>query len=290
MLWAYEYYRENPLIAAYLRRLDLSAGRDLLDCYNRICPWYAEVIVNRKHFISSTVRALAGRDTGKTTIVNLGAGFSPLALELADLLSPWCRFVEIDQSGMDRKQELYGDLVPDRCGFISCTAGDITDPSSFSRCPGAGDPGHLIVVMEGLSYYVRREEMARVLSTLCGIFPHLSIVFEHLKPCTAIREERRAIPGKIFSHIRDVTGLDSLTTYTESEIRSLLPPGFSCRYQDMSVMEEQRTGSRRYFPTPDAGWLSCAVAVRRGIAGGSPRGTIRTDRSAADLDLVVRRK
>lgn len=266
MFWASGYYREIPLIAAYLRKLDLSAGRDLLDCYNRICPWYAEVIVNRKHFISTTVRALAGRIPGKTTIANLGAGFSPLALELADLLSPRCRFVEIDQSGMDRKQELYEDLVPDRCGFISCTAGDITDTSSLSRCIGNEDPGHLIVVMEGLSYYVRREEMVQVVSTLSDISPDLSLVFEHLKPCPAIREERRAIPGKIFSHVRDSTGLDSLTTYTEPEIRSLLPPGFSCQYIDMSVMEERRTGSRRYFATPDAGWLSCAVAVRwRGV-------------------------
>jgi len=31
-------------------------------------------------------------------------------------------------------------------------------------------------------------------------------------------------------------------------------------------MEERRTGSSRYFPTPEAGWLSCAVAVR-GRAG-----------------------
>jgi len=272
MLWASGYYQENPLIGSYLRRLDLSAGRDLLDCYNRICPWYAEVIVNRKHFIHTTVRKLVGRTRGKATIINLGAGFSPLALECADLLSPRCRFIEIDQSGMDRKHELYAGLVPDLDRFISCIGADITDTSSLQNCLGAEEPGHLIVVMEGLSYYVPREEMERVFSTLSGISPDLSIVFEHLKPCTSIREERRAIPGKIFAHVRDSIGLDRMTTYTETEIRSILSPGFTCRYYDMSVMEERRTGSCRYFATPDAGWLSCAVAVRgRGGRGSEDR-------------------
>ncbi len=263
MLWAYDYYRENPLVRDYLRNLDLSAGTDLLDCYNRICPWYSEVIINRKHFIQSTVRELVRQTPGRTTIVNLGAGFSPLGLELADLLTPGCRFIEIDESGMEHKHALYTHLVPDRCGFITCIEGDITDISSLVDDLEDVETTHLIVVMEGLTYYIGRRAMQQVLSTLSGITAEQSIVFEHLKPCSLINEDRRFIPYRIFSHVRDYTSMDRMTTYSDDEIRAMLPAGFVSVYYDMSGMELKRTGANTFFPTPDSGWLSCAVAVRR---------------------------
>lgn len=263
MLWAYEYYQGNPLVSAYLRNLDLSSGKGLLDCYNRICPWYSEVIVNRKHFIRNTVREQVEQNPGRVTIVNLGAGFSPLALELVHLLSSRCRFIEIDQSAMDHKHTLYTHLVPDRCGFISCIEGDITDISSLEDALDRVQASHLIVVMEGLTYYIMRPAMEQVLTTLSGIAAKQSIVFEHLKPCRLITEERRGIPYRIFSHVRDYTAMDRMTTYSKDEIQAMLPPDFACDYYDMSEMERMRTGLGAFFPTPGSGWLSCAVATRR---------------------------
>jgi O-methyltransferase involved in polyketide biosynthesis len=265
MLWANDYYQRNPLIRAYLHNLDLSAGKNLLDRYNRICPWYSEVIVNRKHFIRNTVMELIERDTGRATIVNLGAGFSPLALELEHLLSSRCRFIEIDQSGMAHKHALYTHLVPDRCGFISCIEADITDISTLRDTLEGIQTTHLVVVMEGLTYYIMRPAMEQVLSTLSGIAAEQSIIFEHLKPCRLINDERRFIPYKIFSHVRDYTTLDRMTTYSKEEIQAILSPDFICSYFDMSEMENRRTGLGTFFPTPDSGWLSCAVAVRRGF-------------------------
>jgi O-methyltransferase involved in polyketide biosynthesis len=262
MLWADQYYQQDPLISSYLERLDLEAGRNLFERYNRICPWYSEVIINRKHFISTMVRSLVTSTRGKVTIVNLGAGFSPLALELADLLTPDCHCIEFDESGMDQKQALYPLLVPDRCGFISCIQADITDGPSLRTALMQEDETHLIVIMEGLSYYISREGMAGVLSTLSEIGGKQSVVFEHLKPCRLIRVDRRFIPEKIFSHVRDYTALNRMTTYTEGEIRELIAPDFTCCYYDMDEMEKRRTGECTYFPTPDSGWLSCAVAVR----------------------------
>jgi len=262
MLWANQYYQHNPLIMAYLQRLDLESGRSLFEHYNGICPWYSEVIINRKHFISNTVKSMVNSTRGKVTILNLGAGFSPLALELSDLLTPNCLFIEIDENGMDQKQALYPDLVPDRCGFISSIKADITDGPSLEHALSHDNAGHLIVIMEGLTYYISREGMDGVLSNLSGIAREQSIVFEHLKPCRLIREERRSIPGRIFSHVRDYTSLDRMTTYSEGEIRAILPAGFTCSYYDMDEMEKRRTGACTYFATPDSGWLSVSVAVR----------------------------
>jgi O-methyltransferase involved in polyketide biosynthesis len=271
MLWASDYYATQPVMGAYLKRLDLSAGQPLLERYNTICPWYSEVIINRKHFIKSTIEALVGNDSKRTVIVNLGAGFSPLALELSPLLCDRVRFIEIDMRNMSRKHELYAELVPDRCGFISGIEADIAETACLVDAlkHEMEDPSRtrLIVVMEGLTYYVGRPAMERVLASLSGLVPELCIVFEHLKPCRLVSDERRFIPYRIFSHIRDYTSLNRMTTYSKDDIHAILGPGFSLSYSDMDEMEIRRTGTRRYFPVPDSGWLSCAVAVRRPVTG-----------------------
>ncbi|MEI7857967.1 MAG: class I SAM-dependent methyltransferase [Methanomicrobiales archaeon] len=269
MLWAHGYYETMPLVGRYIRSLDLSHGRQLLEHYDRICPWYPEVIINRKHFIKNMVEELLGTDGKRTVIVNLGAGFSPLALELSPLLCDRVRFIEVDRSNMSDKHRLYSQLIPEQCRFISSLESDIADTPSLveSLRNEMGDPSHtrLIVVMEGLSYYIERPAMEQVFTSLSGLAMDLSIVFEHLKPCRLISDERRVIPYRIFSHVRDYTALNRMTTYSEDELRTLLEPAFTCRYYDMDQMEMRRRGSCHYFPLPDAGWLSCAVAVRRPV-------------------------
>lgn len=265
MLWASEYYRRNPLTHAFLERLDLSSGQALFDQSNTICPWYSEVIVNRKHFICNEVRNLIGRPSGKTVIVNLGAGFSPIALELASRLSPRCRFVEMDEHGMDRKYSIYTDLVPDQSRFISCHETDITDTSTLHDILEPEAPCHLIVLMEGLTYYLPRKVLENIVVSFTDLFPALSLVIEYVKPCLSITIDRRDIPCRIFSLIRDYTGVDRMTTYTGEEIRAMLPENFSLLYFDMDTMEERRTGSRKYFPSPDSGWISCAVAIPKDV-------------------------
>ncbi|MDD1718305.1 MAG: class I SAM-dependent methyltransferase, partial [Methanoregulaceae archaeon] len=223
MLWAREYYRANPLIAMYLEQLDLSSGRQLHERYNRICPWYSEVIVNRKYFIRNKVETLIGQSKGGITILNLAAGHSPLALELSPLLGETCRFVEIDISGMDRKQQLYSELIPERCNYVSGINADITDTAALTEAIGRvieeSRSMHLVVVIEGLSYYIGRSEMERVLGTLSHLAPSETIMFEHLKPCRLVSVERRFIPYGIFSHLVDYTGADRMTTYSEEDIR-----------------------------------------------------------------------
>lgn len=264
MLWALAYYEKQPLVGSYLRELDLSAGEPLVERYNRVCPWYSEVIINRKHFIRKMVEDLVRNDPKPTIIANLGAGLSPLALELSPLLNERTRFIEIDIRNMNRKHEIYSWLIPDRCRFISSVEADIANiaslEESLSGCIENPGPTRLIVVMEGLTYYVGRPAMEGVLGALSGLVPDLAIVFEHLKPCRLVSDERRYIPYLIFSHVRDYTGLDRMTTYSEAEIQAVMGPDFSCSYYDMDEMEWQRTGSHGYFPTPGSGWLSCAVA------------------------------
>nr|WP_321350984.1 class I SAM-dependent methyltransferase [uncultured Methanoregula sp.] len=266
MLWASGYYAENPKVGPYLRQLDLSAGRPLVDRYNEICPWYSEVIINRKHFIRSTVEALIRNQEKPAVIVNLGAGFSPLALELAPLLSDRVRFVEMDMQNMEKKTRLYSDLLPGQCRHISCHEADIgnTDCLAETLSPMIDkEKTRLIVVMEGLSYYIPKPVMERTLGYLTGLANDRHVIFEHLKPCRLVSDERRYIPYKIFSHVRDYTAMDRMTTYSEDDIRDMFGSGFSCSYYNMDEMEKRRTGNVEYFPKPDSGWLSCAIVTGR---------------------------
>ncbi|MFA4876329.1 MAG: class I SAM-dependent methyltransferase [Methanoregula sp.] len=264
MLWAGGYYAGMPVTGKYLSQLDLSAGRPLLERYNTICPWYSEVIINRKHFIRSSAEEII-RDGRETVIVNLGAGFSPLALELAPFLSDRVRFVEMDMRNMVQKKHLYSTLIPDQCRFISCMEADIGDTDflakSLSGLTGT-ERTRLVVIMEGLTYYIERPVMEQVLACLSGLTREQYILFEHLKPCRLIGKERRYIPHAIFSHVRDYTGMERMTTYSEDEIRSMVGPSYSCSYSDMDKMERRRTGTNAFFPTPGSGWLSCAISSR----------------------------
>lgn len=269
MLWAWDYYQTVPLIRTYLEKLDLSGGKSLVDRYNEICPWYSEVIINRKHFIRNSVEEIVMGDQGDTMIINLGAGFSPLGLELIPVIGEKIRFLEVDLKNMEEKHRIYADLVPDSSRYITCVTGDIADTGSLldilqkSGC----DPGRtrIVVVMEGLSYYIERLAMTRLLGALSRFFPKITFVFEHLKPCRLISEERRFIPYRIFSHVRDYTHCVMMTTYSEAEIVGVLSRDFSIRYFNMDLMEKKRTGTQKYFPAPESGWLSCALATRGGI-------------------------
>ena len=267
MLWAAEYYGNKPLIGTYLRNLDLSSGKLLLERYNTICSWYPEVIINRKHFIKTMVEELTESSGKRTVIANIGAGFSPLALEILPLLGDQVRFIEIDMQNMGCKRQLYSTLIPDKCSFISCRESNIEDTGSLTRMfadtLGKPEQCRLIVVMEGLSYYIGKPEMRQVLKILSDLAPDLAVVFEHLKPCHLISDDRRYIPQSIFSHVRDYTGLPRMTTYSDDEIQEMLGPSFSFFYANMDEMEKKRTGCGNYFPAPESGWLSCSVAIRR---------------------------
>jgi O-methyltransferase involved in polyketide biosynthesis len=266
MLWAEEYYRTNPLIRSYLDMLDLSAGHMMHRHYNRICPWYSEVIINRKHFIRNQVESLLASGPGRTTVINLGAGYSPLALEISGHLSERCRFLEIDRNAMTRKHRIYARIIPSRIGYVSCTAADIGDTESFAnaleRETALARSDRVIVVMEGLTYYIGRQEMARAIGALSDLTPVAAIIFEHLKPCRLIDRDRRYIPYSIFSHVRDYVGMDRMTTYSRDDIVAMCGNRFAVGYADMDTMERLRTGTPRYFPGPGSGWLSCAVATR----------------------------
>jgi hypothetical protein len=53
--WAAPLHADGPT-AAFIAQLDLSQGQELLARCNGACPWYGEVICDRKHVISQLIQ------------------------------------------------------------------------------------------------------------------------------------------------------------------------------------------------------------------------------------------
>src|SRR5690606_36425320 len=83
MAWAKDLYREGSASLFY-SRLDLSAGRQMKRECDSVCPWYPEVMMNRKWFIRHLALGAVSGACGHCQVVILAAGKSPLALELLD--------------------------------------------------------------------------------------------------------------------------------------------------------------------------------------------------------------
>jgi hypothetical protein len=81
MDWAKDLYLTGSA-AAFVARLDLSAGHRMRRECDSICPWYPEVMMNRKWFIRHAASVIIAAIDGPCQALILASGKSPLALEL----------------------------------------------------------------------------------------------------------------------------------------------------------------------------------------------------------------
>jgi len=54
MRWALPFYEKSPALR-FAEQLDLSGGEQLYSGCSAICPWYGEVIQNRKYFMKKII-------------------------------------------------------------------------------------------------------------------------------------------------------------------------------------------------------------------------------------------
>ncbi|KQC16267.1 MAG: hypothetical protein APR56_08580, partial [Methanosaeta sp. SDB] len=265
ILWSLPLYARGPVpIRKFVEMLDLSSGEDLLRRCDAICNWYGEVILNRKHFIKNLVeKLLAESNDGeeKMQIVILAAGKSPLALELL-IKNPAriAKIFEVDLAGLEEKRQLYSSFAPDFAEKLRCLTADVTSEDLIDRLAEEGfDPeASAIVLMEGISYYLPKNDLEGIVSKFRSGGRNRFIV-EYLVPCSEVKSARREIPKGIFSLIRKEAGTDGTTCYTEEELSSLFRKSggrmISCF--EMSEMERLRLGKNRHFCERGDGWIEC---------------------------------
>jgi Leucine carboxyl methyltransferase len=269
MSWAAPLYTEGE-VGAFFNELDLSRGHTLRTLCDGVCPWYGEVILNRKYFIRHLIERELGSSTKPYQVVIAAAGISPLALEL--LINQPERVaraievaIEVDTVGMEEKRALYGLITPDLTDQVSCITLDITS-QGFS-CEMLRDEAAYnaeiptIVLFEGISYYIAEEHLRRAMAVFQSDQRRNRIVLEYMFPCELVKEERRPIPRGIMETIGTYAELQHIQCYSPSHVEQLFESarGEVIAHYDLFDMEHVRTGGRTWFAERDDGWIGCTI-------------------------------
>ncbi|HNX90394.1 MAG TPA: class I SAM-dependent methyltransferase [Candidatus Omnitrophota bacterium] len=265
MKWASGLYCDG-IAAEFLKTLDLSSADSLINMCNKICPWYGEVIMNRKVFIKKIVteRITAYPDS---QIVYLAAGLSPLVMEvLAENPTVVSRVFEIDIHSMDKKKNIYERLIPDLSKKINCYHADIASgifvnlldkDSDFSKDQPT------IVIMEGISYYLSRQEMEKILSDFVSTDRKNFIIIEYLLPDESVSPEKRYIAQQVFRLIKEFSGLRDIVKYTGGDLKNLFIArnGGLTGHYSMKEMEYARRGENKFFNSANSWWIECVTGI-----------------------------
>jgi O-methyltransferase involved in polyketide biosynthesis len=265
MSWAAPLYTEGK-VGAFFNELDLSRGHALLMHCHKVCPWYGEVIQNRKHFIKHLIECELRSSATPYQVVIPGAGISPLALELlVNHPERVARAIEVDTVGMEEKRALYDLIIPDLTDRVSCITLDITS-QGFScetlRAQAAYNAEiSTIVLLEGISYYIAEEDLRRAIAVFQSDQHRNRIVLEYMLPCELVKEARRPIPRGIFETIGTYAELQHLQCYSPSHVEQLFESahGAVIAHYDLFDMEHLRTGERTWFAERDDGWVGCTI-------------------------------
>jgi len=251
LLWSGREHLRGRAARAYFDRLDLEEGRTLRDRCEAVCPYYAEVIRNRKHGVLNFIgQALAAAGDEPAQVVIAGAGLDPLGLELAER-HPDVAVFEIDRENMDVKQKLFreggatqgphvsqasepaqswgssqGSQKPQEhqashTPSVALVTADLADAAAVRRglVEAGWRPGRFtVLLLEGVSYYLAPEALRALVAT---VRPDAFVV-EYLKPAAAIASDRAAIPEQVFGVIAQACALPEIRRHDTTTLRALL--------------------------------------------------------------------
>ncbi len=266
MDWAKDLYRTG-IASAFYSRLDLSAGHRMRQECDAVCPWYPEVMMNRKWFVRQLASGMVAAAEGTCQVINVAAGKSPLALELLEQHRHRIPVViETDIAGVEEKQQLYEAVAPESAKRIRCVHADIYDRAGMERAiagTGRYDPDcPSVIVFEGISYYLPPFVSSGVLSLFASRSRQNTVILDSLLPCRLVREDRRYISRGIWGIIHRDCNFRKTITYSPDEMEAMLSAA-GCdriRHHTMDEMERHRTGKNRYFPDPADGWIRISIA------------------------------
>jgi O-methyltransferase involved in polyketide biosynthesis len=266
MAWAKPLYSDGKA-GEFVGHLDLAAGSDLLSLCHDVCPWYKEVILNRKSFIRHLAAQELATRHDPCQVVIPAAGASPLGLELlAEHPDKISRIIELDTSGMEEKLGLYARIAPNYAPVFKCLSVDVTS-TDFRRAlvlDARYEPHEsTIVILEGISYYVSRMDLTLLLGSFYSEAGRNRVIMEYLLPDDHVCLERRHIPAKVFQIIQEHGGLPDIQRYAPEDVGRVLRDVGGCEdaHYTMTDMERHRTGASHYFAQPQDGWIGCTTGL-----------------------------
>jgi hypothetical protein len=114
-----------------------------------------------------------------------------------------------------------------------------------------------LLIFEGISYYLPTESIQKLVQVINPTWT----IFEFLKQNEEIATDRVNIPKQIFGLISSLCELSYIGQYNYSQLEKLFNNMSIRDKYSMKRLEEMRTGSNRFFPTEDSGWIEvCLLA------------------------------
>lgn len=256
LLWVRQECYSSENAKKYLSLLDLSAGNDLYEQCQQICPYYDEVIKNRKFGVFDLIKKSLSGGIGIRQLVIAGAGLDALGIEVA-CCYPHTRIFELDLDNMDIKSGLLSEIGGVSKSSIACINADLSNASdTLARLMEHGwDPNlSTLLVLEGISYYLAPNTIRK----LVEIINPDRVIFEFLRPAEKVIPERARIAAEIFGLIARLCGCPDIFRYDHAEIGSLFGLSVLTRYR-MEQLESMRIGLSRYFPSEESGWIEVCL-------------------------------
>lgn len=264
--WAKDMYDAGSA-AAFIAHLDLSAGHRIRQECDSVCPWYPEVMMNRKWFIRHTASVFIAAQDGPCQVLVLASGKSPLSLELLEAAPDRiAAVIETDIAGMEEKKQIYEAVAPEDAKRIRCVCADLYDPAATRNAvdeAGTFDPDRpTVIVFEGISYYLPPAVSSGVLSPFTSTRRQNAVILDSLLPCRLVREDRRYISRGIWDILHRDCNVQKTITYSPEEMEAMLSSA-GCdhvRHHAMDEMEKIRTGKNRFFLSDSDGWIRISTA------------------------------
>jgi O-methyltransferase involved in polyketide biosynthesis len=264
MIMAEPLYKEG-ITKKFMNELDLSSGIRLKEKCDSVCPWYGEVVLDRKYLVHHLASAHIASSHLPCRVVIPAAGMSPLALQL---VSEWndeklTEVIEFDLAGMQDKNKIYRRLVPHELHRLKSLTADISSEREINLIiPDTDLKTFTILILEGITYYLPPDTISRLICHFSSHNRRNRAIIEYTQPCGDFSPERQQLPKGIFRCIMDACGLDRIYPYRISDIEHFvtMAGGEVVHQYSLTEMEKMRTGKNKYFPRIEDGWKWCADA------------------------------
>ncbi|NLI62166.1 MAG: class I SAM-dependent methyltransferase [Methanosarcinaceae archaeon] len=251
---------------SYFEELDLSAGLDLYDEIMSLYPLYPEIIVNRKYAVRTFAESLSDSLSDGCQVIVLGAGWSPVGLELLTRSGNVLKLMEVDRSCMDEKRELYEYICPDVKNRISFIQKDVSNLDLYDEFFIEGYNKRLpsIVILEGISYNISQEALERIIRFFSSVSsyrdPDVDMYFllEYMVDDDLLSNESVLKRRNIH---RLINNNNDPTTYTYEDIESMFTVygGDIFEHLTMQDIEKERFDEDDCVFENDDNWIECIM-------------------------------
>jgi hypothetical protein len=267
MNWALPLYNEvgtPSCVVDYLSMLDLSSGDLMKNQVEQHCPWYGEVIINRKYIIRNLVFEEILQSSSPVQVFIPAAGWSPLGLELIERFpNEITRVIECDIAGMEEKQALYQSIVPEYVNRMVCVTADVSHSDIISSSCITESGNRLVVIAEGITYFLSSEWTKNLIELSCRNAEQSTLIIEYLLPDMMISPKRRTIPKMVFDMVSACCNVPPPVVFSQQDLIDYAcqipnmsdPKKFLCTSFNLKDIEEKRTGRNEWFQSDNSGWI-----------------------------------